>query len=146
MAELSLGTIYDANKSIMNTRIEGTNEYKFKALTHVEMAGAQKKLEDFLNYMNNKFKPDENNIIQFEQKNIEYEASDEEGKEDEDSMVEIDKKYLEDEIIYDGDDEQSNENEITIVKEIKESEEEFQDENSNFIIIGHKTKRNKKDE
>ena len=61
-------------------------------------------------------------------------------------MVEIDKKYLEDEIIYDGDDEQSNENEITIVKEIKESEEEFQDENSNFIIIGHKTKRNKKDE
>ena len=102
-----------------------------------------KKLEDFLNYMNGKFKPDENNIIQFEQKNIEYEASDEEGKEDEDSMVEIDKKYLEDEIIYDGDDEQSNENEITIVKEIKESEEEFQDENSNFNIIGHKTKRNK---
>ena len=105
-----------------------------------------KKLEDFLNYMNGKFKPDENNIIQFEQKNIEYEASDEEGKEDEDSMVEIDKKYLEDEIIYDGDDEQSNENEITIVKEIKESEEEFQDEKSNFNIIGHKTKRNKKDE
>ena len=102
-----------------------------------------KKLEDFLNYMNGKFKPDENNIIQFEQKNIEYEASDEEGKEDEDSMVEIDKKYLEDEIIYDGDDEQSDENEITIVKEIKESEEEFQDENSNFNIIGHKTKRNK---
>jgi hypothetical protein len=102
-----------------------------------------KKLEDFLNYMNGKFKPDEDNIIQFEKKNIEYEASDEEGKEDEDSVVEIDKKYLEDEIIYDGDDEQSDENEITIVKEIKESEEEFQDENSNFNIIGHKTKRNK---
>ena len=116
-------------------RLYNENDYKY-----------YKKLEDFLNYMNDKFKPDENNIIQFEQKNIEYEASDEEGKEDEDSMVEIDKKYLEDEIIYDGDDEQSDENEITIVKEIKESEEEFQDENSNFNIIGHKTKRNKKDE
>lgn len=50
MAEITMGTIYDANKSIMNTRIEGTNEYKFKALTHPEMAGAQKKLEDFFNW------------------------------------------------------------------------------------------------
>lgn len=50
MAELSMGTIYDANKSIMNIRIEGTNEYKFKQLNHVEMAGAQKQLEDFFNW------------------------------------------------------------------------------------------------
>ena len=50
MAELTMGTIYDANKSIMNLRIEGTDEYKFKALNHLEMAGAQKKLEDFFNW------------------------------------------------------------------------------------------------
>ena len=35
MAELSMGTLYDANKSVMNTRIQGTNEYKFKQLNHV---------------------------------------------------------------------------------------------------------------
>lgn len=50
MAELNMGTIYDVNKSVMNTRIEGTNEYKFKALNHVELAGAQKKIEDFFNW------------------------------------------------------------------------------------------------
>ena len=35
MAELNMGTLYDANKSVMNARVEGTNEYKFKALNHV---------------------------------------------------------------------------------------------------------------
>ena len=47
--------------------------------------------------MNGKFKPDENNIIQFEQKNIEYEASDEEGKEDAEEQKGLDKlkEYIE---------------------------------------------------
>ena len=54
-------------------------------------------------------------------------------------MVIINKKYLEDESVYD--EEQSDENEITIVNEIKEFDDDFIDENSNFNIIGHKTKR-----
>lgn len=50
MAELTMGTLYDVNKSIMNTKIEGTDEYKFKPLNHVQIAGIQKKLEDFFNW------------------------------------------------------------------------------------------------
>ena len=43
MANLDMGTLYAANKQIMS------NE-KFKPMTHVELAGAQKKLEDFFNW------------------------------------------------------------------------------------------------
>ena len=102
-----------------------------------------KKLEDFLTNMRAKFKSDENNINIKSEFNInkfdDYGESDEEDKEFEDSMVIINKKYLEDESVYD--EEQSDENEITIVSEIKEFDDDFIDENSNFNIIGHKTKR-----
>ena len=102
-----------------------------------------KKLEDFLTNMRAKFKSDENNINIKSEFNInkfdDYGESDEEDKEFEDSMVIINKKYLEDESVYD--EEQSDENEITIVNEIKEFDDDFIDENSNFNIIGHKTKR-----
>ena len=50
MAEISMGTLYDANKSVMNTKIDGTDEYRFKALNHLELAAAQQKIEDFLNW------------------------------------------------------------------------------------------------
>lgn len=50
MAELSMGTLYGANKSIMNTKIDGTDEYRFKKLNHIQLAGAQKKIEDFFNW------------------------------------------------------------------------------------------------
>lgn len=50
MAELSMGTLYDANKNLMNAKIEGTGEYKFKPLSHLELAAAQKKIEDFFNW------------------------------------------------------------------------------------------------
>ena len=102
-----------------------------------------KKLEDFLTNMRAKFKSDENNINIKSEFNInkfdDYEEGDEEDKEFEDSMVIINKKYLEDESVYD--EEQSDENEITIINEIKEFDDDFIDENSNFNIIGHKTKR-----
>ena len=102
-----------------------------------------KKLEDFLTNMRAKFKSDENNInIKSEfskDKYDEYGESDEENKEYEDSITEINKKYLEDESVYD--EEQSDENQITIVNEIKEFNDEISDENSNFNIIGHKMKR-----
>ena len=102
-----------------------------------------KKLEDFLTNMRAKFKSDENNINNKSEFNInkfdDYGESDEEDKEFEDSMVIINKKYLEDESVYD--EEQSDENEITIVNEIKEFDDDFIDKNSNFNIIGHKTKR-----
>ena len=50
MAEISMGNLYDINKTLMETKVEGTNEYKFKPLTHLELAAAQKKIEDFLNW------------------------------------------------------------------------------------------------
>lgn len=50
MAEISMGTLYQANKTLMDTKKEGTKDYRFKPLTHVELAGAQKKIEDFLNW------------------------------------------------------------------------------------------------
>lgn len=50
MAELTMGTIYDANKALLNTKVEGTNEYKFKQLNHLQMAAIQKQLEDFFNW------------------------------------------------------------------------------------------------
>lgn len=50
MAELSMGTLYDANKALMETKQEGTNEYTFKPLNHLELAAAQKKIEDFFNW------------------------------------------------------------------------------------------------
>lgn len=43
MGELSLGTLYEANKQIMN------NKQAIKPLTAPELAGAQKKIEDFFN-------------------------------------------------------------------------------------------------
>jgi len=42
MAELSMGTLYDANKQLM------ANE-QFKPLNHLELASAQQKIEDFFN-------------------------------------------------------------------------------------------------
>lgn len=42
MAELSLGTLYDANKQIMNSQ-------KIKPLTAPELAAAEKKIENFFN-------------------------------------------------------------------------------------------------
>lgn len=50
MAKLSMGTLYNANKTLMETKKEGTNEYIFKPLTHLELAAAQKKIEDFFNW------------------------------------------------------------------------------------------------
>lgn len=43
MAEISMGTLYDANKQLLASD-------QFKPLTHVELAAAQKKIEDFLNW------------------------------------------------------------------------------------------------
>lgn len=43
MAEISMGTLYDANKQLMS------DKKHFKPLTHAEIAGAQKKIEDFFN-------------------------------------------------------------------------------------------------
>lgn len=43
MGELSLGTLYEANKQIMN------NKQAIKPLTAPELAGAQKKIENFFN-------------------------------------------------------------------------------------------------
>lgn len=43
MGELSLGTLYEANKQIMN------NKQAVKPLTAPELAGAQKKIENFFN-------------------------------------------------------------------------------------------------
>lgn len=43
MAELSMGTLYDANKQLMS------NE-QFKPLNHLELAAAQQKIEDFFNW------------------------------------------------------------------------------------------------
>ncbi len=42
MAEISMGTLYDANKQIMRSD-------KIKPLNHLEIAGAQAKIEDFFN-------------------------------------------------------------------------------------------------
>ena len=50
MADFSLGTFYDMNKAMLNTKQEGSGEYTFKPLTHVELAAAQQKIEDFLNW------------------------------------------------------------------------------------------------
>ena len=44
MAELSMGTLYDANKQLMR------DEKQFKPLNHLEIASAQKKIEDFFNW------------------------------------------------------------------------------------------------
>ena len=44
MAELSMGTLYDANKQLMS------DKEHFKPLNHVELTGAQKKIEDFFNW------------------------------------------------------------------------------------------------
>ena len=43
MAELSMGTLYDANKQLMANK-------NFKPLTHLELAAAQEKFEDFFNW------------------------------------------------------------------------------------------------
>jgi len=43
MAELSMGTLYEANKQLMS------DKEHFKPITHVELAGAQKKIENFFN-------------------------------------------------------------------------------------------------
>lgn len=42
MAEISMGTLYDANKQLLANK-------KFKALNHTELAGAQNKIENFFN-------------------------------------------------------------------------------------------------
>jgi len=42
MAEISMGTLYYANKQIMANKA-------FKPLTHIELAAAQQKIEDFFN-------------------------------------------------------------------------------------------------
>ena len=44
MAELSMGTLYDANKQLMR------NKETFKPLNHLELAAAQEKFEDFFNW------------------------------------------------------------------------------------------------
>lgn len=43
MAELSMGSLYDANKQLMASN-------KFQQMNELEIAGAQKKLEDFFNW------------------------------------------------------------------------------------------------
>ena len=43
MAELSMGTLYDANKQLMSNK-------QFKPLNHLELAAAQQKIEDFFNW------------------------------------------------------------------------------------------------
>lgn len=42
MAEISMGTLYDANKQLMSSST-------FKPLNHMELAAIQKKFEDFFN-------------------------------------------------------------------------------------------------
>ena len=44
MAELSMGTLYDANKQVLR------NKEHFKPLTHLEIAAVQLKLADFFNW------------------------------------------------------------------------------------------------
>lgn len=44
MAQLNMGTLYDANKQLMS------NEKQFPPLNHLELAAAQKKIEDFFNW------------------------------------------------------------------------------------------------
>ena len=44
MAELSMGTLYDANKQLM------ADKEHFKSLNHLELAAVQKKFEDFFNW------------------------------------------------------------------------------------------------
>ena len=44
MAELNMGTLYDANRQLMR------NKELFKPLNHVELAAVQKKFEDFFNW------------------------------------------------------------------------------------------------
>lgn len=43
MAEISMGTLYDANKQLMS------DKKIFKPLTHLELAVKQKEIEDFFN-------------------------------------------------------------------------------------------------
>ena len=43
MAELNMGTLYDANKQLMS------NKQLFKPMNHLEIAAAQIKIEDFFN-------------------------------------------------------------------------------------------------
>ena len=43
MAEITMGTLYDANKQIMN------DKKHFGPLSHLELAAAQEKIEDFFN-------------------------------------------------------------------------------------------------
>ena len=43
MAEISMGTLYSANKQLMSSD-------NFKPMNELEIAGAQKKLEDFFNW------------------------------------------------------------------------------------------------
>lgn len=43
MAELNMGTLYDANKQLMS------NDQVFKPMTHLEIAAAQNKIENFFN-------------------------------------------------------------------------------------------------
>ena len=43
MAEFSMGTLYTVNKQLMS------DKEHFKPLTHPEIAGAQKKIENFFN-------------------------------------------------------------------------------------------------
>ena len=53
MAKLSMGTLYDVNKSLMEAKKEkedGTEEYIIKPLTHLELAAIQKKFENFFNW------------------------------------------------------------------------------------------------
>jgi len=103
-----------------------------------------KYLEDFLDNLRIKYKSDKaqdiNGIKNSENKNYDYNESDDEDKEEQDSLEEINLKYLEDERVYD--EEQLNENEKTIITEIKEEEEDdLIDENSNLNILGHKSNR-----
>ena len=103
-----------------------------------------KYLEDFLDNLRIKYKSDKakdiNDIKNSENKKYDYNESDDEDKEEQDSLEEINLKYLEDERVYD--EEQLNENEKTIITEIKEEEEDdLIDENSNLNILGHKSNR-----
>ena len=47
--ELSMGTLYDANKYLMESK-NNDKEFVFKPLSHLELAAAQKKIEDFFNW------------------------------------------------------------------------------------------------
>lgn len=48
MAELTMGNLYEMNRTLMEMKDE-TGKYRFKSLTHLELAAAQKKIEDFFN-------------------------------------------------------------------------------------------------